>query len=105
MLELGRERPDLRLDAVEAAGIGGADRGRRAGALPAAGAGAGAVAPRASDSSVPTTTCMSTSCSSSCSMRWRKALSLAGALSRAGGLAGPFGAACGRPGWPCGGSC
>ena len=39
VLELGRERPDLRLDAVEATGIGGADRGRRTGALPAAGRG------------------------------------------------------------------
>ena len=69
---------------------------------PPAGA-AGAVVPRASNSSVPITTCISTSCSSSCSMRWRRAPSPAGAASRAGpGAAFGAGAAAGRP-W--GGGC
>ena len=97
LLELGGERPDLRLDAVEAAGIGGADRGRRAGLCRPPAAGAGAVAPRASNSSVPTTTCMSTSCSSSCSMRWRKAPSLAGRRHVPAGWRRPSAPACGPP--------
>ena len=64
LLDLGGQRAHLRLQSVDAHVVG-AEREAAAGACAAG----GAAPPRASDSSVPTTTCMSTSCSSSCSTR------------------------------------
>ena len=63
----------------------------------AAGSGDGAPPPRASDSSVPTTTCMSTSCSSSCSTRCFRAESSAAGAGRLAGGAWPWAAPAAPP--------